>query len=111
MSIGAKAGVIFRRIGGRVIPILKNVGIGTVAGGAAGHFTSDSLGAESGRRSGAKIGAAVGIIASIPPRPVGRAIKHFATRYWAGEKVYAAANKASKTTTGSSVLKFKKLIK
>jgi hypothetical protein len=97
MSIGAKAGVIFRRIGGRVIPIVKNVGIGAASGYVSGRMVTDVAAAEEGGNKGAKIGAAIGIVASIPPRPVARAVKHFATRYWMGVKASANAKKAAKT--------------
>ena len=97
MNMAAKRGaVVFRRIGGRVIPILKNVAIGAVAGGLTGRVVSDSLGGEHSQKVGTRIGAAVGLIASIPPRPVGRAILHFASRYKMGYKASKAAESAAK---------------
>ena len=84
--MAAKTGVIFRRIGGRIIPILKNVGVGAVAGGLTGRVVSDSLGGEHSQKVGTRIGIGVGLVASIPPRPVGRAIMHFASKYRMGLK-------------------------
>ncbi len=96
MSMAAKTGVIFRRIGGRIIPIVKNVGIGAASGYVTGRVVTDISASHDGGRAGAKIGALVGAMASIPPRPVGRAIYNFASKYRMGYKASKAAEAAAK---------------
>lgn len=78
--------VVFRRIGGRIIPIAKNVGIGAVAGGASARLVSDALAGETAQKKGAKYGAVIGAVASIPAKSVFKGIKHFASTYAKGLK-------------------------
>jgi outer membrane lipoprotein SlyB len=94
------SGVIFRRIGGRIIPIIskvkpvvKNIAIGTTAGYLSGRSVAAAEGEEISGKKGAKIGAFIGAVASIPPRPVGQVVKHFARNYLSGVRLSQRASR------------------